>query len=88
MNIDLNEWRARMILESFVALDEKWSVVIDGTEDVDVKADYGNDLMMLHSLQESFEKRAVQEFGRGITDFSREPVQNSTHSSGTDAQKE
>ena len=68
----------RQILEAFAALDEKGLAITDGTDGIDVKADCGNDMMMLHSLQESFEKRAVQEFGPYITNFYREPVQVST----------
>ncbi len=72
----------RQILEAFAALDEKWSAVIDGTEDIDVKADYGNDMMMLHSLQESFEKRAVQEFGPTSPTFTVSRSKSAPRASG------
>ena len=39
-----------------------------------MKADYGNDLMQLHMLQEGFEEAAVKAFGPLVKEFSREPI--------------
>ncbi len=59
-----DNWRANMILDALHTLDEKWQAIVNSTDDGDVKADYGNDLIRLHILQEGFERRAVEEFGR------------------------
>ena len=75
MIYDFDNWRANMVLEALQTLNEKWQAMIDSTEDVDVKADYANDMIGLHIFQEGFERIAVGEFGSGITSFSREPVQ-------------
>ena len=72
MIYDFDNWRANMILEALHTLDEKWQAIISNTDDEDVKADYGNDLIRLHILQEGFERKAVEEFGPGIADLSRE----------------
>ena len=65
-----------------VALDEKWRATISSTDDLDVKADYGNDLMQLHILQEGFEQAAVKAFGPGVKEFSREPLLVTTPTRG------
>ncbi len=84
MIYDFDNWRANMVLEALQTLNEKWQVIIDGIDDVDVKADYANDMIRLHILQEGFERMAVEEFGSGIINFSREPVQVSTPSTTDD----
>ncbi len=78
MTLDFDAWRASMVLEALKDLDDKWYNTVKGTNDEDVKADYGNDMIRLHILQEDFEYVAVREFGAGVTDFSREPVQITT----------
>jgi hypothetical protein len=82
MMFDLDEWRARFILEALQTLDEKWRATISSTDDLDVKADYGNDLMQLHILQEGFEQAAVKAFGPGVKEFSREPLLVTTPTRG------
>jgi hypothetical protein len=67
---------------SLQTLDEKWRATISSTDDLDVKADYGNDLMQLHILQEGFEQAAVKAFGPGVKEFSREPLLVTTPTRG------
>jgi hypothetical protein len=74
MKVELNEWRVKIILEALKTLDEKWQSVIASTDDEDVKADYGNDLALLHTLREGFEEMAIAEYGSNITNFSRELI--------------
>ncbi len=74
MTYDFDQWRANLMLEALQTLDEKWQAIVDKTDDEDAKADYANDMMRLHILQEGFERKAVEEFGAGITSFSRDPV--------------
>jgi hypothetical protein len=64
-------------LEALQTLDEKWTAIIQAAAakgDEDTAADYGNDLMQLHTLREGFEAKAVQAFGPAIKDFSRDSV--------------
>ena len=74
MIYDFDKWRANLVLEALHTLDRHWQALIDSTDDEDVKADYANDLIRLHILQEGFERKAVEEFGPNVTSFSREIV--------------
>ena len=75
MIYDFGNWRANMVLEALQNLDEKWQEIVNSTEDEDVKANYANDMIRLHILQEDLTYKAIEEFGPGIAKFSREPVQ-------------
>lgn len=76
MKVDLDQWRVSFILEALKTLDEKWTAIIAAAkDDADIASDYGNDLMLLHTLREGFEHAAVEEFGSNVTNFSREPIQ-------------
>lgn len=71
MTYDFDYWRAKYALEAFRALDEKWSAVIKGTDDEDIQSDYSMDLIKLDMLRESFERDAIEAFGKRVTSFSR-----------------
>ena len=80
MNVDLNEWRTRLVLEALQTLDEKWTATIGAAAakgDEDTAADYGNDLMMLMTFREELEELAIKAFNAKITNFSRETVASS-----------
>ena len=64
-----------MVLEALHILDRQWQAIVNSTDDPDLKADYANDMIRLHVLQEGFERKAVAEFGPSVTSFSREPVE-------------
>ena len=81
MMYDIDRWRANMILEALHTLQEKWQRIVDSTDDEDVKADYGNDMLRLGVLRDGFTEKAVKEFGPGTTNFSHEPVQSATPAS-------
>ena len=85
MNVDLNEWRTRFVLEALQTLDEKWTATIEAAAakgDEDTAADYGNDLMMLMTLREELEERAKKAFNANITNFSREAFAPATAKHG------
>lgn len=71
MTFDFDYWRAQYALEAFRALDEKWSAVIHGTDDEDIQSDYSMDLVKLDMLRDSFERDAVEAFGKRVANFSR-----------------
>lgn len=72
MNINLDRWHAQYILEGLQTLDEKCTAIIQSTEDEDVMSEYANDIAQLKILHERFEALAVEEFGRKVTNFSRQ----------------
>ena len=74
MKFDLNTWETNLVLEALHTLNAKWNAIIDATDDEDVQSEYGNDLAQLQILQERFEAAAREEFGLGLTEFSREPI--------------
>jgi len=74
MIYDFDHWRAQYILEALKTLEDKWVDIIKSTDDEDIQSEYSNDLMQLHILQEGFERRAVEAFGPGVANFSREPL--------------
>jgi hypothetical protein len=73
MIFDLDEWRARFILEALGDLEDKWTGIAQGTDDEDIQCDYGNDIAILQMLREQFEREAVETFGSKVKDFSRQP---------------
>jgi hypothetical protein len=74
MKTQLLEWEARIVLESLRALNEKWTGVIDGTENEDVKAEYANDISLLEMIQKRLECEASQAFGAQVNSFNRVPA--------------
>ena len=92
MTYDFDYWRAKWALEAFRALDEKWSAVIQGTDDEDIQSDYSMDLIKLDMLREGFERKAVEAFGKRVATFSRkllvdmttEEVEEASRDSGSE----
>ena len=74
MKITLDEWRARYILEALRVCEAQWSATAKASDDEDAQADYGNDIANLSMVYDGFEKAAVEAFGPGIKEFSREPI--------------
>ena len=74
MMVDLNRWESRFVLEAFRALEEKWTVIIDNTEDEDVQSEYGNDLAQLQIVKERIEAVACKEFRPAVAQFPRIPA--------------
>jgi hypothetical protein len=71
---DFDSWRAQYVLEALQTLEEKWTGIIQGDDDEDVHADYGNDIAQLQILREGFERFAVEAFGPSVKNFSRERI--------------
>ena len=62
MNIELQEWQARYLLEAMRALEQQW-------RDTATAADLGNDMMRLTAVRDHVEREAVKAFGPTVTQF-------------------
>ncbi len=71
---EFDAWRAQYMLEALNTLEEKWTAIVQNTEDEDVQADHGNDIAQIQILKEGFERVALQAFGPHVKEFSREPL--------------
>ncbi len=74
MKTTLDRWHAQYILEALRVCGEQWLKTARASDDEDLQADYGNDLVRLHMIQEFLERESVEAFGPGVKEFSREPL--------------
>lgn len=72
--VNLSESEARIVLESLVAREHEMAEVCATSEDEDLVAETGNDLIELRLLLKSVRDQAVQRFGERVLNFSREPL--------------
>jgi hypothetical protein len=82
MNIEIQEWQARYILEALRSLERQWGDTAATCNDEDVAADVGNDMIRLTAAHDYLEREAVKAFGPNITKFSGEPVTPATVPNG------
>jgi hypothetical protein len=85
MNIDLQEWQVRFVLEALRVLEKHWGDTAATCNDEDGAADIGNDLIRLTAAHDYLERQAVKAFGSGITKFSGEPFAPATIANGETA---
>lgn len=74
MNLELNSWEARFLLEACRVLHERWLEAAKNTTDEDQQADYSNDLGQLEIVQKRLEDAACKTFGPSVKEFSRAPI--------------
>ncbi|WP_276682290.1 hypothetical protein [Thalassolituus oleivorans] len=74
LEIKLNDWEARYVLESLSKEMERLKTINTQSEDEDEAADAGNDFMEISSLYENVSKNAVEIFGEQILNFGREQL--------------
>ena len=74
MMIDLNSWETKLVLEALRTLEAEWTAKIDSTDDEDIQSEYGNDLAQLEMTHERIGALAREEFGLGVSTFSRKPI--------------
>lgn len=72
--VNLSESEAKILLESLVAREQEMANICETSDDPDVVADTGNDLIELRLLLKSIRDRAVREFGERVLNFRREPL--------------
>ncbi len=78
MTIELDQWRARYLLEALRVCEAQWSSIAKASDDEDVQADYGNDLLKLGVLYDGLEQEAIKAHGAGIREFSRLAIADMT----------
>jgi hypothetical protein len=74
LNVVLNDWEARYILESLSREMDRLKSINLESEDEDEVADAGNDYLEISSLFENLSSNAVALFGDQILDFSRDKI--------------
>jgi hypothetical protein len=72
--VNLSESEARIVLESLAAREREMAEVCARSDDEDLIAETGNDLIELRLLLKSVRDQAVQQFGERVLNFSREPL--------------
>ncbi len=68
MNIELQEWQARYLLEALRILEQQWRDTAAQCDE-DRAADLGNDMMRLTAVHDHVRPEAVKAFGPTITQF-------------------
>ena len=63
MTVSLNDWESRLVLAALAALDQKWTAINKTSNDDDLVADVGNDLVKLRMTRELLEGAAASAFG-------------------------
>ena len=74
MKIELQEWQTRYILEALGQLEKQWGDTDAACNDEDLAADIGNDMTRLTAAHDYLERVAVEAFGPGVKELSREPI--------------
>ena len=74
LQIHLNEWDARFIIEALKELEARWQHINETSLNEDEQAEYGNDLVALYETKERFLKAATDAFGKSVASFDRTPL--------------
>jgi hypothetical protein len=72
--VNLSESEVKILLESLVARERQMAEICATSDDADVVAETGNDLIELRLLLKSVRDQAVRQFGERVLNFSREPL--------------
>lgn len=72
--LNLVESELKIVLESITELESKMSHICETSNDEDVIADYGNDLIEVRLLLKALKNKAVSQYGDNIVNFSREVI--------------
>jgi len=72
LELTLSESEAKIVLEALMKREEEMAEICRSSEDEDMVADTGNDLIELRLLLKPLQERAVAVFGSGVMNFSRE----------------
>jgi hypothetical protein len=82
VTLTLSRKATRYVLEALQMLENRWLEINQTSTDEDEQADYGNDALDLYGTRESIQIQAVEAFGPGVTNFSREPFPASSTPNG------
>lgn len=71
LNVNINDWETRYILESLSKEMAHLKAINASSEDEDEAADAGNDFIEVSGLYDQMSSNAVEVFGQQILDFSK-----------------
>ena len=74
LELTLTESEAKIVLEAMLKREEEMVQICRASDDEDLVADVGNDLIELRLLLKSLRERAVASFGPRVLNFSREEL--------------
>jgi hypothetical protein len=72
--VSLSESDAKIILEALTSREREMTEICAMSDDEDLVAETGNDLIELRLLLKTLRTQAVRAFGEGVLNFSREPL--------------
>jgi hypothetical protein len=72
--LELTEAEAKIILEALTAREQQMVEICATSDDEDLVADTGNDLIELRLLLKTLRSSATGKFGGGVLNFSRAPL--------------
>ena len=71
IKLDLTASQVKIILEALAETDKHWTEICNTSDDEDIAADYGNDLVLLRIVRDEITPKAIAAFGSDIVDFDR-----------------
>ena len=74
LTVNFSESEVKILLESLIARERQMAETCATSDDPDVVAETGNDLIELRLLLKSVRDQAVRQFGERVLNFSREPL--------------
>jgi hypothetical protein len=74
LEMNLSESETKIVLEALLKREEEMAEICRSSDDEDVVADTGNELIELRLLLKPLRERAVATFGSNVTNFSREEL--------------
>ncbi len=72
--LNLTESEIKIILEALIEKDALMDSICSSSNDEDLKADMGNDLIELRILLKELKNKAISSFGESVLEFSNEPL--------------
>lgn len=73
-SLELAQSELKIVLEALTDLEQKLASICETSTDEDEVADVGNDLIEVRLLLKPMREKAVNTYGDGILNFSREPL--------------
>jgi hypothetical protein len=74
LELNLSESETKIVLEALLKREDEMAEICRSSDDEDLVADTGNELIELRLLLKPLRERAVATFGPNVTNFSREEL--------------
>jgi hypothetical protein len=74
LELSLVESEAKILLEALIEKEAAMSEICETSDDEDLIADIGNDLIELRLLLKTVKEKAVSQFGASVLEFGKEPL--------------